>query len=325
MTVPDQVGRPFAAGAFPPVPEESTLPLDRLSPAEQILLQRLPDVIGLDLANERVRAGAEAGSVFIATQPPPLEDLTILRPPSFYTRATWKGRETLGEWARKTLLELAMVRAWRAMGTSAPPATTLFTTRLTRCVIDEFGIDVQDLVDRVFTATGEPVAGAPGMWRMAGATPPLLRHASNMKRAQEVERRITEPWLAGRRLGRHLTLSGIGVSADFALFGDIYRRNNHETYEVRTTMRLPETVITAAAGRRITELVEHPLLARLGGTVVSAEAKAAGCRFTVELETGDRAQLDHEHHPEFRRHWDELKTRLPAVTDLMCEALGVRR
>lgn len=280
-------------------------------------------MIGLEPATEHVRAGAGAGSVFIATQPPPLEDLTILQPPSFYTRATWKGRETLGEWARKALLELAMVRTWRAAGTLAPPATTLFAPRLTRCVIDEFGIDVQELVDRVFTATGDPIGSMSGVWRMEGTTPPLLRHASNMKRAQEVERHPSEPWLAGRRMGRHLTLSGIGVSADFALLGDLSRRNNHDTYEVRTSTRLPETVTIAAVGHEITELVEHPLLARLGGKIIGIETKAAGLRFTVELETADRAQLDREHHPEFRRQWDELKMRLPAVTDLMCEALGV--
>lgn len=323
MTAPGQRRKSFATGVFPQKPEKSTLSLNQLSPAEQILLQRLPDVIGLDPLTEQVIAGAQAGSIFVATQPPALKDLMILRPPCLYTQATWKGRETLEQWARETLLELAMVRTWRAAGTLAPPATTLFTSQLTRAVVDEFGIEAQDLVDRVFTATGEPIAGWPGIWRMAGATPPLLRQASNMKRAQEVERRPMEPWLAGRLINRHLTLSGVGVSADLALLGNIYWRDCHETFEVRTTMHLPETVMLAAAGHQITDLVKHPLLTRLGGKIIGVETKAAGCRFTVEIDANDRQQLHHEHHSEFERHWDDLKKRQPAVVDLMCEALGI--
>ncbi len=311
-----------AACRTPPQPVASDLPFDRLSPAERMLLTSLPGIIGLDEHSESMFAGREAGSLFIRTAPPPLEDLMILRSPTFMRSFLWKGRPTLQAWVLQTVEELANVRAWRSAGTVAPPACTFKTNQFTQVVLKELGLAPQSLLDRVFNSVQPRDVRMPGCWRMEGQTPGLLRQAANMKHAEMVRREREEPWLAGRCINREFALTGVSISPELALIGEMSPLHDKvDRYEIRVATRLPESLTVAGVGRAVADIVEHPVVARLGGTVERVEIKAASTRLSVAIGERHRTPLADEHVDELERHRAELLGRVPAITDEMCAAI----
>ncbi|MGY2733579.1 hypothetical protein [Sphingomonas sp. UYP23] len=305
----------------------TTEPIRALSLAEQRLLGVLPPVIGLE-ANEGLWIGNVRDAVALDTNPPTLKTALFLTP-EMRTEDVDR-RSAIERLAYGTLQQLAISRAWRNLGTFAPPWSAFTGNALWSALINADIVAPQKVVDRIRRAVSndglDPAdPRAPWTsWRTAGAIPVPLEGVRNIGAGHQVTRREDEPWHSGCYHDDQIVVLGYGNGEGFAIRPIKTIKRAHRSrivYEIGTERKIPETILTAAAGRPVTDLVDEKLVRELGGKILSGTARVRTTRLRVEAELPLEPGMPVEHAVELAKQLAGVIWRVPAVADEVERAL----
>jgi len=306
----------------------STTPPSRaLSLTEQRLLAVLPPVVGLE-PNETLWIGGIRDAVALDTSPPTLKAALFLVPGLRLEDAD--RRSAIERLAYGTLQQLAISRAWRSLGTFGPPWSAFTGNALWSALVNADIVSPQKLVDRIRRAVSndglDPAdPRAPWTsWRTAGAIPAPLEGVRDIGAGHQLTRRQDEPWLSGCYRDDQMVVLGYGNGDGFAIrpVKTVKRaRRSRIVYEIGTDQKIPETILTAAAGRPVTELVDEKLVRALGGKIVSGAAKPKSTRLRVETEWPVEPGMPIEHALELAQQLARVMWRVEAVADEVERAL----
>ena len=100
-------------------------------------------------------------------------------------------------------------------------------------------------------------------------------------RATEVDFPEALPFIAGYRQGRRLHVTSIDADARLRWYSDQVRRSVLVVREMGG--RLPATVLDTLVGMDAHDVVDHPILAGAGCTILHAHTNAASLQLTVEM------------------------------------------
>ena len=308
-------------------PISTTVPTRALSLAEQRLLAELPEIVGLE-PSESLWVGDIRDAVALVTRPPTLKTALFLVPEMRVDSVD--RRDAIERLAYGTLQQLAISRTWRHLQTDGPPWSVFTGNALWDALVNADIVAPQMLIDRIKrTVSAEGLdpsdPRAPWTsWRTTGAIPTPLEGVRDIGAGHRLPRLPTEPWLSGCYYEDQIVVLAYGNGDGFAVcpVKTIKRAGRSSIiYEIRTAAKIPETILTAAACRPVTEVVDEKLVRALGGKIIACETKVRTTRLRVQTDWPQQAGMPVEHAFALAPQLDRVMWRVQAVADEVERAL----
>lgn len=184
----------------------------------------------------------------------------------------------------RALKLLTFARIWREKATKAPPADLIYTNRLTKRIIDHYGIKPQDFVDSIW----QPVKIFEkyddwAEWQSDKPFPKLLKRDPVEKRAVHT---LSEklPWVSGYTKHTYAMIDTVALSDDAVLKMHVI---STRPLELRLSPGMPATVVESIKGRRVSEVVKHPLLQSQEAWIEDVKVHAKSTRLTFSIQRWD--------------------------------------
>lgn len=208
----------------------------------------------------------------------------------------------------RALKLLIFARIWREKATKAPPAGLIYTNRLTKRIIDRYGIKPQDFVDSIW----QPVKIFEkyddwAEWQSDKPFPKLLKRDPVEKRAVHT---LSEklPWVSGYTKHTHAIIDTVALSDDAVLKMHVI---STRPLELRLSPGMPATVVESIKGRRVNDVVKHPLLQSQEAWIEDVKVHAKSTRLTIYDPTmgWDRVAMKggNAERLEFRKRMKDMK------------------
>lgn len=282
-------------------PPATRRPFRSLSLSEQRIKDVLPQLIALE-RGEELAVGEPLGQVFIRTEPLPLLPL-IVASPTLLCRSYPRQEVMVRQLVEDAFLQLAIVRAWRALETEGPPASLLSTNILWNALAKTGSMAPQQLVDRIHLAIDR---GRP--WRHADHR----KAPAPLKSFSLVPADDSEASLTGYLADGHLSITRYSKGS-FSIAPHPAGSGERRQYGIEVARTTPETLAAAAVGRPASDVIEHPMITALGGTVAGVRVLRGRTRMRIRLAAPPTPWADSRQTAEFERKHLELLSRRPAV------------
>jgi hypothetical protein len=179
----------------------------------------------------------------------------------------------------RALKLLTFARIWRDRGTKAPPVGLLNTTRLTKLVIDHYGVNPQDFVD----ATWVPVPIFEkyddwAEWQSDKPFPTLLSRDPISKRQKRNGLPSSLPWVSGFSKHNRVVIDSVALAEDAVLKMHVI---SNRPLELRLPPGMPATMVEAIKGRKLAKTIAHPLLRSPRARIQEVNVHARSTRITI--------------------------------------------
>ncbi|MET3761887.1 hypothetical protein [Sphingomonas sp. UYEF23] len=297
-----------------------------LSIAEQYIFSNLPRLVELE-AGEVLTVGYSWNTISIAVERHFSPVITFVDPAVALMRGMAR-RVAIESDVARALTALARLRIWRSVGTIAPPATLFCGNELWDALAASGRLEPQSLIDRVHWAMGDPdecadTTAPEGTWRTMGRKPLPIARCRELVGRHHVQRRGNEPWLSGSMHGERLSVTTYARDDTFAIrMASPVRRGGklHATYEVRSTMILPETLVDATIGRLVSTVIDEDVVNELAGEIIDARNATTTRRFRVMMGQRPPVFRQIEHAVAFMSEVEKLMPRANAISAMIDRA-----
>lgn len=178
----------------------------------------------------------------------------------------------------RALKLLTFARIWKKKETKAPPSGLIYTNQLTKRIIEHYQVKPQDFVDAIWT----PVKIFEryddwSEWQSDKPFPPLLKRDLIEKRAR-LTVPATLPWVSGYSKHSHAIIDTIALADDAILKMHVI---STRPLELRLAPGMPATIVAAIKGRRVVDVIRHPLLQSRDAVIQDVKVHAKSTRLTI--------------------------------------------
>lgn len=173
---------------------------------------------------------------------------------------------------------LAFARAWREIGTGAPPISLMQTNFLTLSILEIYGMANQEFADRVWQVSKiRPRYSETTTWRSAADPNKLIGKEFRPYTVRDLP--PSAPWMAGYSTLTSIELEAIQLDEGVVLQ---WRPQTRSLIEVRLNSPLPLTVTSGLVGKSFAEILDHPIAGMIDARVVKVDRLRASTRISLE-------------------------------------------
>jgi hypothetical protein len=173
---------------------------------------------------------------------------------------------------------LAFARTWKEAGTTAPPVSLIGTSKLTQALLEIYGIEPQDFLDRVWEVTKiSPRYSETSTWRSEGDRGKLISKEFEGYTIRDLP--TGAPWMAGYSSLTSLMMETIQLRDDVVIH---WRPQKPNIIELRLASSLPLAMTSGFMNKPFAKVLEHPIAEIIDARVVKIEQLKASTRISLK-------------------------------------------